>query len=91
MARLAGAIWPRPEDAADIDAVVEDMVVKLRRMEYDLVSTRYSPAPSNFLIFSYFLFSSFLFLNIPVFSMSLLHCSRYFQAALFFSLSHVCL
>ncbi len=55
------------------------------------LSTGYSPAPSNFLIFSYFLFSYFLFLNIPVFSMSLLHCSRYFQTVLFFSLSHVCL
>jgi hypothetical protein len=41
--------------------------------------------------FSYYLFSSFLFLNIPVFSMSLLHCSRYFLTALFFSLSLVCL
>ncbi len=53
------------------------------------LSTGHSPASPNFLIFSYFLIYSFLFLITIFISWSLLHCSRNFLAALFISVSYL--
>ncbi len=57
----------------------------------EVLSTGYSPAPSNFLNSSCFLFSSYLFMIIPFLFLSPLHCSRVSFAAMFSSLSPVCL